>query len=484
MSGCLVTLSHSLFLGIHGFRLKVKGQYYPGMVHEVMDVLRSMNLEATDATIETDNVVCIVTLTCSTRNQNEDLDDEKFEDVRKHVFEALDDDEGQIVITPFKDWSANGQASKAGGAFYLPSYRIIHSKTGESERQKVEDSCQRERGHYVVIKVMSDHGPDFLQQIWKILNEQHLDVRKSKMYKNGNTSLKYFYTTDSESQNFEPTPERLQKLRDRLALEFKYHGVRAKALVKTVRIENAPSIYGFTPTVEAGEHVAEFNIYNEHHHEVLQKVLMMVADDYKFDIINSTTDMHGQTGYDHTTLFALDPNWEAQIPQDEITNRLISVFRNYNLTAQVSVHVYNVNADEETNEEEVKPVVASIDQSNTIRYRTLTSKASECPEPSCALSLRVDTNDNTRTGMACPLFSFEGVHGVKVVSEDPAPGLCQGSVKIFLRGKPIFGPFFGTQPPTSPRSSTSSQRDVNQKAVDREMTEQLAANFRWRWVIG
>ena len=134
--------------GVHGFSLKIVGRYYSGMVHEVLDVLEQMNLEANDANIETDGVVCELTLTCTTKSPDDSLDNEKFTAIGRMLFEALADDDGQIAITRFGDQNMIN---------LMPQVLLD------------PESSQR---HYVVVKMMSDHDPTFLQEIYGILVAQ------------------------------------------------------------------------------------------------------------------------------------------------------------------------------------------------------------------------------------------------------------------------------------------------------------------------
>eukprot|EP00997_Jenningsia_sp_PLL12_P001134 NODE_1181_length_1249_cov_71.408333_g890_i1.p1 GENE.NODE_1181_length_1249_cov_71.408333_g890_i1~~NODE_1181_length_1249_cov_71.408333_g890_i1.p1 ORF type:complete len:278 (-),score=65.09 NODE_1181_length_1249_cov_71.408333_g890_i1:163-996(-) len=134
--------------------------------------------------------------------------------------------------------------------------------------------------------------------------------------------------------------ERLSKLRTRLVLEFKANQVRAKALVKSIRAENAPSIFGFTPSSNHGEHAAEINIFVQHHPDILADTLRSLCE-MDIDVINATHDMHSNE-YDYITLFGIDKQHSNHV-QEDIAEKLLESMKKKVPSAHLSVRLFAVS---------------------------------------------------------------------------------------------------------------------------------------------
>eukprot|EP01062_Namystynia_karyoxenos_P037659 TRINITY_DN27393_c0_g1_i1.p1 TRINITY_DN27393_c0_g1~~TRINITY_DN27393_c0_g1_i1.p1 ORF type:complete len:994 (+),score=354.18 TRINITY_DN27393_c0_g1_i1:106-2982(+) len=350
--------------GIYSFRLKLKGQHYNGIAHDIQSQLRDMALIAEDVTVEQDGHVNMQTMTCVSKVETEWLDDDKFETIRTQLFQTLNDPDGQIAIQPIHkvvDEEAPGSPSDkpvhVGGEHFRPAlFRTDAVTPGEIVAQDREKQGRPDR-HYVVVKVMSSHSGDFLEKTYDILERSNLVVCKAKMYlvdryprNPGDVSvaIKTFYCLDLESSGSGvasgvPSPERIAAIRSILEHQFQVNKVTGKALIKTTRVENAPVIYGFTPIVEEGKHVVDIELVFEQRLKLrLLSQLFSNLCKHRLDVINLAVDIvEGEKSEDHNvqqcTIFAIDTDMQLKA-ESELAKDIVAVFREYDVPVRVRVH--------------------------------------------------------------------------------------------------------------------------------------------------
>ena len=144
---------------VFSFRLKVKGTYHGTMVHDVLASLKEMGLIPDNVGVETDGVTFILTTTVTTKQQRteDDIDLEQFETIKHHIFEVLNDEDGQVMMVPIQTKKAvqiaqlklvdekghalelqgRAQVSNPGGAspvVELSGAGVLNSKVGENDR--------------------------------------------------------------------------------------------------------------------------------------------------------------------------------------------------------------------------------------------------------------------------------------------------------------------------------------------------------------
>eukprot|EP01059_Diplonema_ambulator_P010939 TRINITY_DN20956_c0_g1_i2.p1 TRINITY_DN20956_c0_g1~~TRINITY_DN20956_c0_g1_i2.p1 ORF type:complete len:1025 (+),score=303.12 TRINITY_DN20956_c0_g1_i2:49-3123(+) len=486
--------AHSGKTNIFSFRLKVKGQYVPFIVHDVLSALKDLDLIADNSNVETDGAVFMMTTTVTTKTETvqDALDDEAFETIKHHIFEVLNDEDGQVMMVPILMKKAvqigeikflndqgeinlrNAVATNIGGdnpsamqgpegaikksvkarwtdrnqqpltiKFAEPevltrytfvtakdfsdnatepiswrlegvtegsdNWKILHEVenyptpadrnmelplfnldgpramamvrfvpvrlpatdgqpydtahvTGHRYRPGVHFTKDFEdEAHFIVIKVMGEPEIGFIVRMFHILQELNLDIHKAKMYQTvsaGSTevvSIKVLYCKDVKSSG-RPTKARLAAIQTKLHEEFDEHGIKARAIVMIIRCENAPSIYGFTPTVAEGEHVGEFVFVYKHPRLnkqasgvwcPLTAVLEWMHSEAHFDIVNLAMDIDLESSRDHITIFAKDPEFNQHSTQDTIVSDLIEIFKEKSIPAHVSVHLHQWQEDQD-----------------------------------------------------------------------------------------------------------------------------------------
>ena len=524
---------------VFSFRLKVKGQYVPFIVHDVLSALKEMNLVADNSNVETDGSVFIMTTTVQTKTQtpNDDLDDEAFHTIKHHLYEVLNDEDGQVMMVPIimkravqlgelKLYGAEGDlidlsrctASNPGGdnpsaaqgpegalksspenrwvdrnsqplivEFQAPTKVGMYTfKTAKdfadaavepvswtleglpdanaewltldiqelvkipSERNtdfplitldealawhsirfvpkllpdeggEISDvthvSGQRFRpgihytqdfedeAHYVVIKVMGEHKMEFIVQMYSILQLLKLDIHKAKMYQTYSAgseepmSIKVLYCKDIMSSG-RPAQERLSEIRSKLNGQFASHGIKGKAMVKTLRCENAPMIYGFTPSVQEGEHVGEFVFVYKHPRTTksnvwcpLTAVLAWMHTELHFDIINLAMDIEIGSKNDHVTIFVKDPEFSKHSSQENIVSDLIDIFKEKGVPAHVSAHLHEWHVDQDrvtTNLGEAKDGTTFAKITNQLTYASFQGEAIDLSSQNASQTLADD----------------------------------------------------------------------------------------------
>jgi len=121
------------------FVVRVVGLHHVGILHEVMDVLHACELDVLEAHAETDDHVDVDKFVVAPR-QGGDLDNEKLHEIAGRVKEALDDDESQVVFEP------------------------------------IDTSIDLDSTGVLQIRMIGDHHPDILHEIFDLLAEEELDV--------------------------------------------------------------------------------------------------------------------------------------------------------------------------------------------------------------------------------------------------------------------------------------------------------------------
>ena len=226
-----------------------------------------------------------------------------------------------------------------------------------------------DEAHYVVIKVIGEHKVEFIVHMFNILQHLKLDIHKAKMYQTYSAgsdeamSIKLLYCKDIVSAGT-PSAERLAEIRKKLTRQFAIHGIKGKAMVKTLRCENAPLIYGFTPPVHEGEHVGEFVFVYKRRETTksevwcpLTAVLAWMHTELHFDIINLAMDRDVETSNSHVTIFVKDPEFSQHSDQENVVCDLIEIFQQKGVPAHVSAHLHEWHPDQDmvtTNLGEIK----------------------------------------------------------------------------------------------------------------------------------
>eukprot|EP00756_Hemistasia_phaeocysticola_P022812 Hpha_TRINITY_DN15858_c1_g2::TRINITY_DN15858_c1_g2_i1::g.190539::m.190539 len=357
--------------GIYSFRLKLKGEHYGGITHDVQTALREMQLTAEDVTVETDGCVSMQTMTVQTNDPTECLDDEKFATIRHHLFEVLNDPDGQIAIQPIVKPHSKSEDTETGShlsglpghvemetQFRPAGFRADMMTAAEAVAQDRERSGRPDR-HYIVVKVMSQHSPGFLEKTMAILDKEGLQVCKGKMYLVDHypkpppdqqaevhaVSIKTFYCLDVSVEGTAsgaPAPKRLQNLRDELKHNFQQVSHLGKALVKTTRIENAPVIFGFTPKVSQSTIVADVElVFEQRRNKSPLRRVLHVCKDFGLNTINLAVDIvEGEKWDDHNvqqaTLFALV---SGNPDEKELSEAIVAVFQEEDIPVRLRVQL-------------------------------------------------------------------------------------------------------------------------------------------------
>lgn len=121
------------------FVVRIVGLHHVGILHEVMDVLHACELDVLEAHAETDDHVDVDKFVVAPR-QGGDLDDEKLHEIAARVKEAIDDEESQVVFEP------------------------------------IDTSQDLDSTGVLQIRMIGDHHPDILHEIFDLLAEEDLDV--------------------------------------------------------------------------------------------------------------------------------------------------------------------------------------------------------------------------------------------------------------------------------------------------------------------
>jgi Kef-type K+ transport system membrane component KefB len=126
------------------FVVTIVGTHHAGILHEVMDVLHACDLDVLEARAESDDVIDVDKFVVVPR-MGGDFDDDKLHEIAERVKEAINDDESQVVFEPL-----NLEADLAS--------------TGVLQ-----------------IRMIGDHHPDILHEIFDLLAERKLDVLRAIM---------------------------------------------------------------------------------------------------------------------------------------------------------------------------------------------------------------------------------------------------------------------------------------------------------------
>eukprot|EP01065_Artemidia_motanka_P038534 TRINITY_DN47385_c0_g1_i1.p1 TRINITY_DN47385_c0_g1~~TRINITY_DN47385_c0_g1_i1.p1 ORF type:complete len:990 (+),score=257.86 TRINITY_DN47385_c0_g1_i1:70-2970(+) len=374
--------------GIYSFRLKLKGQHHTGLTHDIQNALREMHLQAEDITTETDGYVMMQTMTVQSKDEAEWLDDEKFETIRAHLFDVLNDPDGQIAVQPIKT-ALDAEAPTAPGGFtdmpkhvhgeeFRPATFRADMMTAAEVYAQDREKLGRPDRHYVIVKVMSQHSKPFLRKTYDILEKQGLDVCKAKMYtverypkptdapqkktqvpereaedSSPSCAIKTFYCLDVGAEGTtsgKPSPERLQHIRSELEHQFQVLQVGGKAMIKTCRVENAPVIYGFTPKLHEGVHVADIELVYEQKRDkhLLNRVLQKLLS-HGLDVVNLAVDVvEGEKWEDHNvqqaTIFAVVPS--ADCKEQVVASEIVGIFREQDVPVRCRVQLHDAHTVE------------------------------------------------------------------------------------------------------------------------------------------
>ena len=121
------------------FVMRLVGQHHTGILHEVMDVLHACELDVLEANAESDDVIDVDRFVVVPRVGG-DLDDEKLDEIAHRVKEAINDDESQVIFEPLD----------------------------LEEDLEITGVLQ--------IRLIGDHHPDILHEIFDMLADERLDV--------------------------------------------------------------------------------------------------------------------------------------------------------------------------------------------------------------------------------------------------------------------------------------------------------------------
>jgi len=123
------------------FVMRLVGQHHTGILHEVMDVLHACELDVIEAHAESDDVIDVDRFVVMPR-MGGDFDNEKLDEIAHRVKEAINDDESQVIFEPV-DMDEIGDLDAVG---------------------------------VLMIRLIGDHHPDVLHEIFDMLAEEKLDV--------------------------------------------------------------------------------------------------------------------------------------------------------------------------------------------------------------------------------------------------------------------------------------------------------------------
>eukprot|EP00937_MAST-01D_sp_MAST-1D-sp2_P000867 g867.t1 len=124
------------------FVMRLVGMHHTGVLHEVMDVLHACELDVLEAHAESDDLIDVDRFVIVPRGKG-DLDDEKLHEIASRVKEAVNDDESQVVFEPI-------------------NFDEDLESTGVLQ-----------------IRMIGDHHPDILHEIFDVLADAELDVMRA-----------------------------------------------------------------------------------------------------------------------------------------------------------------------------------------------------------------------------------------------------------------------------------------------------------------
>ena len=124
------------------FALRLVGMHHPDVLHEVMDVLHNEGFDVLEIAAESDGFVDSAKFVLKNRGDFE-VDDEKLHEVATMIKDAVNDEESQVVFEAL-DLESNLDAAGV-----------------------------------LQIKMMGDHHPDILHEVFDMLAEHDLDVMRA-----------------------------------------------------------------------------------------------------------------------------------------------------------------------------------------------------------------------------------------------------------------------------------------------------------------
>eukprot|EP00605_Chrysophyceae_sp_TOSAG23-4_P000400 GSChrysophyteH1.ASY1.ANO1.456.1 assembled CDS len=126
------------------FIMNIVGQHHSGILHEVMTVLHACSLDVLEARAESDGLIDVDKFVVVPR-MGGDFDDEKLHEIAARVKEAINDNESQVVFEP------------------------------------VNLDADLEAVGVLQIRMIGDHHPDILHEVFDLLAEHKLDVLRAIM---------------------------------------------------------------------------------------------------------------------------------------------------------------------------------------------------------------------------------------------------------------------------------------------------------------
>jgi Kef-type K+ transport system membrane component KefB/predicted amino acid-binding ACT domain protein len=126
------------------FVVRIVGTHHSGILHEVMDVLHACELDVLEAHAESDDVIDVDKFVVVPR-MGGDFDDDKLHEIAERVKEAINDDQSQVIFEPV-DFAKD-----------LAQVGVLQ------------------------IRMIGDHHPDILHEIFDLLALEKLDVMRAIM---------------------------------------------------------------------------------------------------------------------------------------------------------------------------------------------------------------------------------------------------------------------------------------------------------------
>eukprot|EP00906_Rhabdomonas_costata_P017167 RCo024728 len=355
---------------VHRFRLKLKSAMRLGLLHEVMEVLRRMGLQPLDTSVEEDGFVTLQNLTVTTNSAKDDLDEDKFNQIRIGLFEVLDDNFGVVLIEPIHGkYSPSGtgapddtadEEENAVAMDAMPDPRTPQQGEAEGETQspelemgsKLAGLQNAELGRntwsqaamgvsmggtplmrYVMVKFMGKHHRQVLSEVFSVMMLLKLEVLK--MYVHPSHGIDQFQLYAQDKQEANPTPFRLSHIRDRLRAELTVCGIGGHPFVSTLRAERLPPIFAPLPGNEHPRNeLYRIETISARSTQTMWQMQQVLYSQY-LDVVSQATDTDNQSDMEHTILWALPTRLKPRV--EELAQLIISVYRAVSAEATLTV---------------------------------------------------------------------------------------------------------------------------------------------------
>lgn len=122
------------------FVMRLIGMHHAGILHEVMSVIHACGLDVLEAVAESDGLMDVDKFIVQPRSGDNDVDDDKLHEIAERVKEAINDDDSQVIFEP------------------------------------VDTSTDLEIAGFLEIRIIGDHHPDILHEVFDELALVGLDV--------------------------------------------------------------------------------------------------------------------------------------------------------------------------------------------------------------------------------------------------------------------------------------------------------------------